>query len=174
TGAATSASSIASASSSPAAGTSRRPRAADPSRRPRAPTPPLRNGPGDGATRRPDVEVHAPDLRNFPRKAAAMAHLGLRNTDFGVRLTPRMGLATDHAYAPAAAAPTSPQPADHQPGTVLLAELARSEERSALAIRAANDGIWDWYLVSETLYLVPRWHAIIGRTYPELFKGTAF
>jgi PAS domain-containing protein len=74
-----------------------------------------------------------------------------------------MGLATDHAYAPAAAAPSSPQPADHQALRVLLAELARSEERYALAIRAANDGIWDWDLVSNTLYLSPRWHAILAR-----------
>ena len=78
-----------------------------------------------------------------------------------------MGLATDHAYAPAAAAPSSPQPADHQALRVLLAELARSEERYALAIRAANDGIWDWDLVSNTLYLSSRWHAILGRPQPE-------
>jgi diguanylate cyclase (GGDEF)-like protein/PAS domain S-box-containing protein len=84
-----------------------------------------------------------------------------------------MGLAIDHAYAPAAAAPPSPDPADHQPLTVVLAELARSEERYALAIRAANDGIWDWDVVSDTLYLSPRWHAILGRPQPEDDPGPA-
>ncbi|MGH2892644.1 MAG: diguanylate cyclase domain-containing protein, partial [Solirubrobacteraceae bacterium] len=48
-----------------------------------------------------------------------------------------------------------------------IAELARSEERYALAIRAANDGIWDWDLVADTLYFSPRWHAILGRPHPE-------
>jgi diguanylate cyclase (GGDEF)-like protein/PAS domain S-box-containing protein len=44
-----------------------------------------------------------------------------------------------------------------------VAELARSEERYSLAIRAANDGIWDWDLIARTLYLSPRWYAILGR-----------
>ncbi|HEX3688594.1 MAG TPA: EAL domain-containing protein [Solirubrobacteraceae bacterium] len=48
-----------------------------------------------------------------------------------------------------------------------VAELARSEERYALAVRAANDGIWDWDLVADTLYFSPRWHAILGRPHPE-------
>ena len=48
-----------------------------------------------------------------------------------------------------------------------VAELARSEERYALAVRAANDGIWDWDLVTDALYLSPRWHAILGRPQPE-------
>ena len=48
-----------------------------------------------------------------------------------------------------------------------VAELARSEERYALAVRAANDGIWDWDLVADTLYFSPRWHAILGRPHPD-------
>ncbi len=48
-----------------------------------------------------------------------------------------------------------------------IAELARSEERYALAVRAANDGIWDWDLIAGTLYFSPRWHAILGRPQPE-------
>ncbi|MGH2892361.1 MAG: putative bifunctional diguanylate cyclase/phosphodiesterase, partial [Solirubrobacteraceae bacterium] len=47
-----------------------------------------------------------------------------------------------------------------------VVELARSEERYALAIRAANDGIWDWDLVSGTVYFSPRWYAILGRPHP--------
>lgn len=43
-----------------------------------------------------------------------------------------------------------------------LSDLARSEERYALAVRATNDGIWDWDLESDRIYLSPRWHAILG------------
>jgi diguanylate cyclase (GGDEF)-like protein/PAS domain S-box-containing protein len=46
------------------------------------------------------------------------------------------------------------------------AELVRSEERYALAIRAANDGIWDWDLRADAVYFSPRWHAILGRASP--------
>jgi diguanylate cyclase (GGDEF)-like protein/PAS domain S-box-containing protein len=86
-----------------------------------------------------------------------------------------MASATDHAHAPAAPAPPSPQPADHRPLSPdpAVAELARSEERYALAVRAANDGIWDWDLVSDTLYVSPRWHAILGRAQPEGDLGPA-
>jgi diguanylate cyclase (GGDEF)-like protein/PAS domain S-box-containing protein len=44
-----------------------------------------------------------------------------------------------------------------------ITSLSRSEERYALAVRAANDGIWDWDLNSNQIYLSPRWHAILGR-----------
>jgi len=44
-----------------------------------------------------------------------------------------------------------------------LGDLARSEERYALAVRAANDGIWDWDLASNQIYFSPRWHAVLGR-----------
>jgi diguanylate cyclase (GGDEF)-like protein/PAS domain S-box-containing protein len=36
-------------------------------------------------------------------------------------------------------------------------------ERYALAVRAANDGIWDWDLESDRIYLSPRWHALLGQ-----------
>ena len=45
-----------------------------------------------------------------------------------------------------------------------LADLIRSEERYALAVRAANDGIWDWDLRRDRIYFSPRWHAILGQT----------
>ena len=35
-------------------------------------------------------------------------------------------------------------------------------ERYALAARAADDGIWDWDLRTDRLYLSPQWHAILG------------
>jgi diguanylate cyclase (GGDEF)-like protein/PAS domain S-box-containing protein len=43
-----------------------------------------------------------------------------------------------------------------------LHSLALSEERYALAVRAANDGIWDWDLTTDRIYFSPRWHTILG------------
>ena len=43
-----------------------------------------------------------------------------------------------------------------------LERLAASEERYALAVRAANDGIWDWDLRSDRVYYSPRWQALLG------------
>ncbi len=46
--------------------------------------------------------------------------------------------------------------------------LRRSEERYSLAVRGANDGIWDWDLASGDLYLSPRWKEMVGYGDDEL------
>jgi diguanylate cyclase (GGDEF)-like protein/PAS domain S-box-containing protein len=43
-----------------------------------------------------------------------------------------------------------------------LSALEESEQRYALAVHGANDGIWDWDLKQRRAYFSPRWRSLVG------------
>jgi diguanylate cyclase (GGDEF)-like protein/PAS domain S-box-containing protein len=43
-----------------------------------------------------------------------------------------------------------------------MVDLRRSEERYAVAVRATNDGIWDWDLAAGTMHFSDRWRTLVG------------
>lgn len=47
-------------------------------------------------------------------------------------------------------------------------ELRLSQERYALVVQGANDGIWDWDVASDSIYFSPRWKSIIGYAEHEI------
>lgn len=43
-----------------------------------------------------------------------------------------------------------------------LNELKETQERYALVAKGGNDGIWDWDILENTVYLSPRWKNLLG------------
>ncbi|UUX49585.1 EAL domain-containing protein [Nisaea acidiphila] len=61
---------------------------------------------------------------------------------------------------------------------VTLAETARlglaeSEERYALSAAGSNDGLWDWDLRREKIYLSPRWREMLGLVEDDIGESPA-
>jgi diguanylate cyclase (GGDEF)-like protein/PAS domain S-box-containing protein len=50
----------------------------------------------------------------------------------------------------------------------VLERLRESEERYALAVTGANDGIWDWKTGEPRLFLSPRWKQLLGLQQSEM------
>lgn len=48
------------------------------------------------------------------------------------------------------------------------ASLRESEARFAAAVRATNEGVWEWRLADDSVYFSPRWKAILGYEPEEL------
>lgn len=55
--------------------------------------------------------------------------------------------------------------------TTMLAQTHEAEARYIRAAKGANDGLWDWDLVSNRIYFSPRWKEMLG--YQETLVGNS-
>lgn len=49
--------------------------------------------------------------------------------------------------------------------------LRESDQRYALAVRGANDGLWEWNIRSGAMYLSPRWYGMLGLSEGDLHES---
>jgi PAS domain S-box-containing protein len=53
------------------------------------------------------------------------------------------------------------------------ADLRAIHERFELAMRGANEGLWDWHLPTNSIYLSPRWKTMLGFAESEIANDRA-
>jgi len=93
---------------------------------------------------------------------------GLYDSDFGVALTvvALMTILGALASMTARAVERTTQERDRA-----LAALRQSEQRFALAMRGASDGLWDWDLETNQIYFSPAWKRMLGYEDHELVNS---
>ena len=52
-------------------------------------------------------------------------------------------------------------------------ELRATDERYQLALRGCQDGLWEWDLGSDKVFLSPRWKGMLGFETPEISDDKA-
>ena len=104
--------------------------------------------------------ISATSMNANPWQAELAAQSGTKNTWFEVRLNPILADGKVESLILIATEITERK---------LAAEALRnSEERFSVAVRGANDGIWDWDLLHNRIYFSQRWKKMIGYSEGEI------